>query len=184
MRANHKKAVSVLFSTLGVDHTVLIGGHAVSAWGFERGTKDVDVATDLPAKDVVAKLAAAGITATIREGFLGDPIPWSVNGKAFGVPFNILPPLERLSIRDGIRVEIPGATLRVCKIEDLIRLKFYAGAQKDILDVASLVLLRKDLEKYAQEQAKRYEVERQYNSALTYTRPALTPEKTESEPAS
>lgn len=165
---------------LGASHSALIGGLAVSAWGYERGTKDVDFATSLSPRETVKRFESEGVVAKIVYGEPGDPIPWSVNGEITGVPFNILPPLEGISIEKGIDLSIGGDIIRLCRIDDLVRLKLYAGGPQDILDVARLMAFRPEIEQYAINQAKKYGVEEKL-IAFRNSRPPLSSRRTESE---
>ncbi|MHB1927748.1 MAG: hypothetical protein ACYCRD_10900 [Leptospirillum sp.] len=161
-----QKAVERISEILGEESVVLIGAHALSAWGVPRATRDIDFAASGGPKEIASRLAESGVWAEVHRGDPDDPIPWSVRGVIDGVPFDILPPLEGLSVLDGISVESHGFKTRVCRIKDLVRLKFYAGGPKDILDVAGLATVRPEILSYAREQADKYGVRKTFEAFL------------------
>lgn len=160
------EAVRIILNAVGSESVVLIGAHALGAWGVPRGTKDIDFATDQKPETITAKLVAAGIEAKVNHGEYGDPIAWAIRGNVKGVPFDILPPMEDLSVSEGIEVDFKLFKARVCRLNDLIRLKFYAGGPGDILDVVNLARVRPDIIPYAQVQADRYDCRKEFDIFL------------------
>ena len=91
-----QKAVERISEILGEESVVLIGAHALSAWGVSRATIDIDFAASVGPKEIASRLAESGVWAKVHRGGPDDTIPWSVRGVIDGVPFDILPPLEGL----------------------------------------------------------------------------------------
>ena len=127
-------------SILG-DSCLLIGGLAVSAWGHIRATEGVDFICSLRPEDIQRMLSAEGISSEHRRGHIleGD-IPWVVEGKLSGVPFQILPPLLPINWEHATSIPMPNGTeLRVVDIDDLVQLKLKAGGALDLWDVAMIL---------------------------------------------
>jgi hypothetical protein len=133
------RVASRLLDILGPG-VVVIGGHAVSAWGFVRATEDVDLAVDLTMLEVERRLARSGIEfrrtrGDVREG----DVPWVIHGELGGVPFQGMPPMVALDWSRARELELGGARLRIVDLGDLLRLKLKAAGPKDLMDVAELL---------------------------------------------
>ncbi|MGI8944920.1 MAG: hypothetical protein ACR2GL_01600 [Thermoleophilaceae bacterium] len=133
---------------------VLIGGHAIAAHGFARGTRDVDIVfatsaescarlaralADVGASIVVADLPAPG--GRITAGWLAD------GGRfIFSTRYGTLAAFSWVAGNDyaaldsrGITVRLAeGTTLRVCGYDDLIAMKERARRPKDEEDLRNL----------------------------------------------
>ncbi len=141
------KAAAALLRILG-DRCALVGGMAVNAHGFVRGTRDVDVIVAMPLAEARRRLQEHGIA--VRH-FKGDPLqgdfpclkgvigvgPRSVEA----VPFDILPQLVPIEPERMVELEVRGQKLRVVDPETLIRLKLKAGSTRDLHDIAILANL-------------------------------------------
>jgi len=131
-----------LTSILGDDRCAICGGVAVSAHGFVRATRDVDVIVSLSLEEARQKLRRAGIAVRTSKG---DPLEGefrSLKGELGGVPFDILPDLVPLEPERTVEVTVGGHRLRVVDLETLVRLKLKAGGPGDLHDIAVLVQLQ------------------------------------------
>jgi hypothetical protein len=135
-----EQAAIRLAEALG-DSAVLVGGLAVSAWGYVRATDDIDFVANVPASEVQKRLAAAGLASQVLEGSVLDgDIPWCVKGKVAGFAFDVLPPLVPIDFDQAVTVRLAGRKpVRVVDVESLLRLKLRAGGPQDLLDVAKLL---------------------------------------------
>ena len=138
---------------------VIVGGHAVAAHGFERGTGDVDIvfSTDLAScEKFAATLRELGASITIAD------IPpsqgqitaeWLSQGGHFVFATNrgSLDALswiagfdyDALSSRSETAELADGLRLRVCSYEDLAQMKRIANRPRDKDDLAELEAIRK-----------------------------------------
>lgn len=139
---------------------VVIGGHAVAAHGFARGTRDVDIVfattqdsctrlarvlTELDASIVIADLPAPGGKITgkwlaeggqfifrTRHGML-DAFSWIAGNDYDALASN------------GLTVQlVDGTSFRVCGYDDLLAMKQRAGRPKDEEDLRNLRALDPD----------------------------------------
>jgi hypothetical protein len=141
---------------IGPDECVLVGGLAVGAHGYVRGTDDVDILTRLSLKEVARRLQEHGIEAELRiagerlEGDFDIVRAWQD-----GVRIDVLPPLAEIHWERAVELRIPGR-LRLVSLEDLLALKFRAGGPRDLMDAAALVLRHPDVTARARELAARH----------------------------
>jgi hypothetical protein len=144
---------------LGTEDCLLVGGLAVMAHGFVRGTRDVDLLTRLPLTEARARLEANGLPTRLLRG---DPLEGGfscLKGECDGLPFDVLPQLVPVHWEAAPRVEGRGAgSLRVVPLGDLLALKLKAQGPKDLMDAAMLVLLHPETEERARELATAYRV--------------------------
>jgi len=150
-------AVIRLADALG-DAALLIGGLAVSAWGYVRATDDIDFVASIPPAEVQQRLAAAGLASHLLEGNLLDgDIPWCVKGRIGGFAFDVLPPLVPIDFDQAVTVRLAGRkSVRVVDLETLLRLKLHAGGPQDLLDVAKLLRVHPGLVDRARTVAEKY----------------------------
>lgn len=135
-----EEAATRIAATLG-DEGMMVGGMAVSAWGYVRATDDVDFVAKLTAAAVLERLNAAGISARIQKGSVLDgDIEWCIKGRLGDVVFDILPPLVPLDFERAVTVTLgQGNAIRVVDLDGLLRLKLRAGGPQDLLDAAQLL---------------------------------------------
>lgn len=105
---------------------VLVGGLAVGAWGYVRGTKDVDVVPD-PATENLERLAEL-----LRE----------LNGKV-EAPVSVLQGLPQIPSfaaldAEAKDVDVGGLRVRVCSLEHLFEMKRSSERPRDRDDLESL----------------------------------------------
>jgi hypothetical protein len=144
----------------GVEH-IIIGGVAVSAHGFVRPSKDLDIVPD-PSVENLSRLAAALADLNAKNAEAGDfddgefPFdPTSVEDLSQGGNFRLLTDQGRLDILQwvaGIDVNAPYAELaeqavegmpenvpiRVCSLAHLRAMKQAAGRPRDLDDLKYL----------------------------------------------
>ena len=131
--------------------SAIAGGVAVNAFGYSRGTRDIDVITSIPLAEARARLKHRGIDSVLHKGDLlegGFSCLKGVIGtstadskRSLGVPFDILPQLVPIGMEE---LDVRGHRLRIVDLETLVRLKLKAGSVKDLYDVAILVHLHPD----------------------------------------
>jgi hypothetical protein len=157
-----ERAAIRLASVLG-EEAVLIGGLAVSAWGFIRSTDDIDFIARIPAAEVQQRLATAGLDSHVLRGnALDGDIPWCVKGRIEGFAFDILPPLVPVDFDRAVPVPLAdGTPVRVVDLETLLRLKLRAGGPQDLLDVAKLLRAHPGLVETTRAVAEKYGVWKQ-----------------------
>ncbi len=144
------RAAAELLRALGEERCALVGGMAVNAYGFLRGTRDIDVIVSMPLAEARQRLASHGIQARL---FRGDPLEGDFDclrgvigvdlGRSgvVGVPFDVVPQLVPLEPERCVQLTLRDQTLRVVDSDTLIRLKLKAGSPADLYDVAILVHL-------------------------------------------
>jgi hypothetical protein len=142
---------------LGIE-TALIGAAALAAHNYVRGTNDVDLATKvdprtaLPALDVAVR--ALGYHTELRMPDDDDPLGgvlavWQhvdddgepldlVEVINFENPFRPRRTPAGDAIRDAVRLD-PDSSLRYVRLPDLVALKLYAGATRDLADIVELL---------------------------------------------
>jgi hypothetical protein len=150
------KAAAQLLRILGEERCAIVGGMAVNAHGFVRGTRDVDVIVSLPLADARRLLSENGVTARL---FKGDVVAGEFqclkgiiavgSRPADAVPFDILPALVPLTPERFVDVVVRGQRLRVVDPDTLVRLKLRAGSWHDLYDVAILANLHPDWMEHA-----------------------------------
>lgn len=135
------RAASRLLGALGESESALIGGLAVSAYGYVRATRDVDVLVSIPLDEARRRLSAHGIASRIRRGDLLEGEFPVLKGHFSQVPFDIVSQLVPLEPERIQSVDIGTLRLRVVDFETLARLKLKAGSPKDLWDLAILLLM-------------------------------------------
>jgi hypothetical protein len=134
---------------IGETDCALAGGLAVSAHGYVRATKDVDIIVAVPLDEARRRLSANGLETRLLRGdvFEGD-FP-CLKGMIDGVPFDVLPPLVPVEPDRTVLLDLHPIRLRVVDFDTLTRLKLKAGSPKDLWDVAILANLRRERRKRA-----------------------------------
>ncbi len=140
-RVSLLRAASRLLESLSDPDSALIGGLAVSAHGYIRATRDVDILVAIPLEEARLRLSAHGIASRVRRGdfFEGDfPV---LKGSLGRVPFDIVSRLVPFEAARAHTVVTGVLNLRVVDLETLARLKLKAASPKDLWDLAILVHL-------------------------------------------
>ncbi|MBI3764618.1 MAG: nucleotidyltransferase, partial [Chloroflexi bacterium] len=120
----------------------IVGGIAVSQWGFVRITRDVDF------KVLVPDINYSAVRAVIRAAFperaradLDDPLVTSVYVKGVIVDFLLaLPGYEQQIVGRAVQRDLGGFSAWICSAEDLIVQKVAAGRGRDWQDVEGLLI--------------------------------------------
>lgn len=132
---------------------VLVGGLAVGAWGYVRGTKDLDVVPD-PEKENIERLAALlrelNGRVDVGDGLLSaDSISIFLRtgdrtlvATELG-PVDVLQGLPQIPAFDELDagatdVEIAGLQVRVCSLEHLLEMKRASERPRDRDDLEAL----------------------------------------------
>lgn len=121
----------------------LIGGIAVSQWGFARATQDVDIKVLVPNTDFAGVRAAilAKFPERARQHAPHNPFIVAVTIDKVIVDFLLaLPGYEELIITRAVRRKLGDFWAKICSSEDLIIQKVTAGRSKDWMDVEALLL--------------------------------------------
>ena len=155
------------FATHDVDY-IVVGGFAVYAHGFLRGTVDLDI---IPRPDLanLSRLAealtsvGARVYKTAEPVNVGDPhllrraslVPLMTDHGRLDV-LNIAStsgvPSDYAELRNrAIELELDGMGLVVVGLDDLIRMKKAAGREQDLADIRALTALDDDLAREARE---------------------------------
>ncbi len=150
------KAAARLLRILGDDRCAIVGGMAVNAHGFVRGTRDVDVIVTMPLAEARKLLSENGVTARLFKGDVVEGDFHCLKGvipvgsrPADAVPFDVLPALVPLEPERFVDLVVRGQRLRVVDPDTLIRLKLKAGSAHDLYDVAILASLHPDWMEHA-----------------------------------
>ncbi|MDQ3728798.1 MAG: hypothetical protein M3355_04340 [Actinomycetota bacterium] len=139
---------------------VLIGGHAVSAHGYERATTDVDIVYSTALEHCTRMVHALGeIDATVTMADTPPPAgsitpEWLAAGGHF-MFHTECGPLHALSWVSGLdyadldsraqTAELADGTLvRVCSYGDLVTMKRQAGRPRDRVDLRELEAVREE----------------------------------------
>ena len=145
---------------------IVVGGFAVQAHGFRRGTVDLDIVAR-PDHANLSRLGEALVS--IGSHVFRAAAPVSVGdphllGRASLVPLmtdhgrldihNVAstagPSADYDALRDrALVIELDGVTLAVVGLDDLIRMKRAAGREQDLADIRALAALDEDLAREA-----------------------------------
>lgn len=137
---------------------VVIGGHAVSAHGYERATRDVDIvfSTDRDSCDRLADLLRR-LDAAVRIADLPAPDgritgDWLAGGGhfVFATAYGMLDALSWIAGLDhaalqsrALTAELSdGTELRICGYDDLVAMKRMADRPRDREDLGELDAIR------------------------------------------
>ncbi len=144
-----------LLEALGREpRSAIIGGLAVAAHGYVRGTHDVDLMVGIPLVEAQRRLTAAGVVSTL---YRGDPLEGDfacLRGAWQGVPFDVLPELVPVAWAQRDHVHAGAARLDVIDLASLLHLKLLAGSPRDLVDAAMLCLLHPEMQARARELAR------------------------------
>jgi predicted nucleotidyltransferase len=158
----------LIFSALqatGVRY-VVVGGVAVNLHGHQRFTKDIDLVIELAPDRALKALQALETIGfrpnvpvkvtdfanpVIREGWIRDKgmmvFQMSNDRTRMSVDIFVRYPLdfEELWSR-GVKIDLPGTSLRIASIDHLIAMKRSANRPQDLLDIEQLERIRRLLD--------------------------------------
>lgn len=124
---------------------MVIGGFANLYWGFERFTRDIDLAVE------VASEALAAFVQQLHKRFVmtaPDPLEFARRNHLIriatktGVEADLMIavlPYEQAAIRRAVPVAVGGRPIRLCSAEDLIVYKLASERPQDAVDVEGIV---------------------------------------------
>lgn len=155
--AGAQRQLLATLAAAGVDF-VVVGGHAVAAHGFERGTRDVDIVFSTDAANCqrfATALSALGASIAVAD----LPAPqgpiageWLARGGhfAFNTEYGLLDALSwiagldypALVARAQISELADGTKLSICSYEDLVHMKQAGNRLRDRDDLAELEAIR------------------------------------------
>lgn len=124
-------------------HYAVIGGIALTHWGFVRATHDVDIKVLVPEMNFAAVRAAIHQAFPVTARGEGQPNPFitAVNIDGVIVDFLLsLPGYEENIITRAIPRDMGGWVAWICSLEDLIIQKAIAGRAKDWEDIEGLLI--------------------------------------------
>jgi hypothetical protein len=154
VRKDFERTVRRIVKILGRENCVLIGGLAVGAHGYVRGTKDVDFIARIPLQEVQRLLREHGIASQLLRGNPLDGDFSCVKLELEDVRVDILPPLVPIEWDRAVELPVTKTeAIRVVPVDALIQLKLRAQGPKDLMDAAALVLRHPELRKRAEELA-------------------------------
>jgi len=136
-----RKAINFL-ETHNLRYAV-IGGIALTHWGFVRATHDVDIKVLVPDMNFAAVRAAIHQEFPIPARGQGPTNPFITAVIIDGVIVDFLlslPGYEENIISRAVQTDMGGWTAWICSIEDLIIQKVVAGRAKDWEDVEGLLI--------------------------------------------
>jgi predicted nucleotidyltransferase len=132
---------------------IVVGGLAVNAWGYVRGTKDLDIVPD-PAEDNLRALAVLlekldGRVVAHEQVLAGSAIRIFIEA---GDKTLVRTPIGEVDVLQGLpqvprysellataeEAEIQGVPVVVCSLEHLLAMKRAAGRAQDLIDIEAL----------------------------------------------
>ena len=161
------RALFRVLAEYGVDY-IIVGGFAVQAHGFRRGTVDLDIV----ARPDLANLSRLGeALASMGARLFRSSAPVNVGDPHLLQRASLVPLMTdqgRLDILnvastsglsadyDALReralvIELEEVTLAFAGLDDLIRMKRAAGREQDVADIRALAALDDDLAREARE---------------------------------
>jgi hypothetical protein len=125
---------------------VLIGGLAVSRWGFARATADIDFLISIGKTSL--EEVADKVRGTARKGDFSDPIlgviNYNVTRTKIPVQLVQLPPAwERLALENPTLQLVGTVKVPIIDWAPLVLLKMYAGGALDFQDAENIIRLNK-----------------------------------------
>jgi hypothetical protein len=127
---------------------LLIGGFALSAYGYVRATRDTGALLHVPVQQkesLATLLKNAGFQVELRVGDYEDPIPFVIAvHTSSGAQVDLLGGLRGMdagAFRRARRFTVLGRPVNFVGPEDFIAMKCYAGSAQDLLDVREMLRL-------------------------------------------
>lgn len=121
----------------------IIGGVAVSKWGYNRYTGDVDLKILVSLNDhgIVREKILGTFPRRARPHLKQEPLVVAVYVEDVIVDFLLtIEGYDELVVKRAVKKKIGGWTVNVCSREDLIVLKVAANRDKDWLDIRQLLM--------------------------------------------
>ncbi len=147
MRAELEKALRTAIRFMerqGIRYAI-IGGVAVSQWGFDRYSEDVDFKIYVPGSDFPAmrEMIRKKFPVNAREHLPPNSPVVAVKIHGVTVDFGLgYPGFDEIVIERAVEITINDFAMRFATAEDLIILKLIAERNKDWLDVEGLTKMQ------------------------------------------
>ncbi len=125
----------------------IIGGIAMSQWGYVRATYDIDIKVMVPNQDykAISQTLRKEFPHPARENLPKNPLIVSVNIDNVIVDFLLaLPGYEEQIIQRAVQRNLGGRLVWICSVEDLIIQKAVAGRSRDWVDIEQLLIEQYD----------------------------------------
>lgn len=142
-------ALADAFASLGTPW-YLFGAQAVVLYGAPRLTADADVTVslgDIGIAHLIAELEEHGFTARTTDlAFIEQQRVVPIVHAASGIPVDVVlagPGLEEVFLSRVNTITLEGVAIPVLAVEDLIAVKVLAGRPQDLLDVESLLQVKR-----------------------------------------
>lgn len=128
---------------------MIIGGQAVLYYGEPRLTRDIDITLGIDTDELTRVLCVVektGLMLLVKENieaFVQETMVLPAIDQQRGIRIDFIfsfSPYERQAIERAKEVELNGARVRFCSLEDLIIHKIIAGRPRDLEDTRSVLL--------------------------------------------
>lgn len=137
-------------SALGLA-SIVIGGLAIFRWGEPRATRDADLTVLCPLGEEAATIRSV---LSRLEGRIPDAAEFAMNSRVLllkasnGTPIDLALgsfPFEHRAVARGSAFRFaPEVTLTTCSAEDLLVMKAFAGRDRDLADIAGVIVRQGD----------------------------------------
>lgn len=127
---------------------MVIGGQAVLLYGEPRTTRDIDITLGIGLEGLTTILAIInrlGLTPLVQklESFVNETMVLPAADDTTGIRVDFIfsfTPYERQAIARATAVRIGTAEVRFAALEDVVIHKIFAGREKDLEDVRTILL--------------------------------------------
>lgn len=119
---------------------VLIGGFAVSAWGYSRATEDVDFAISLDRRKL--EELANFLKGELRRGEVGEPLIATITFERESYPIQLIVfpnTWEKVAFSDVQEIKLGTEEIRCLNWRSTVLLKLYAGSPADLEDAKRII---------------------------------------------
>jgi hypothetical protein len=132
---------------------MVIGGYAVSIHGYTRFTEDIDVTLGLGAAEsekIMNLLSELNCLPLVKDPieFINTtwvlPVQEQTTKSRIDFIFSFTE-FEANAIKNSYKLVLKGKEVKFCSLDDLLLLKIFSGRPKDLDDVKSIHIQRKDI---------------------------------------
>jgi len=142
---------------------IVVGGIATILHGYVRATADIDLVVDLQTEEatkVITVLTEAGYVpkvpvqaiefadASKREQWINDKgmqvfSMYQPDNPLLTIDLFVKQPIPYSKLyKHSVTMEVEGINIKVCSIDDLIKMKKIAGRPKDLVDIEKLTKIK------------------------------------------
>jgi len=152
----------------------LIGGFAVSAWGYPRATDDIDFAIQLDRVNI--KALSKFLPAKLRLGDSTDPLiaTYDFEIESHLVQLIVFPNnWDKIAFSSVQQIEMEGHQIPLADWKAMVLLKLYAGSPSDLYDAKRIIEVQDPGQraiKALREKAKLLRVSKKFDLALAIKR--------------